>query len=257
MSEVQFTLLDEGGAEGITADFADRDEAILSWLFRSGYPVTKQIELYVQGVPKVLKTVADLQASEFWEGIEFVRITEKPLELSEPVFGDHQFVVGHENNSGEQGGYTPETSSAMSGVAATGAMLARAVPHGAGVGLADEANEAIKSGVTAGLIKAGLPSELVQNEVVEKISLILAPLVIHYIATAHAGILPGFINPQFLAAGAEMAVEAKARDNIQPILAAIGPMLKDVASVGEKHASVTVLRGGASGDVENAEAVGG
>lgn len=254
MSEMQFTLLNE--AEGYTTtQFALKGESILSWLLNSGWPAGNQIELYVQGVPTVLKTVEALRTHEFWEGIELIRITENPLEgLSEPVIG---YADDYEDSNEEQGAYTPETSSAMSGVAATGAMLARAIPHGAGVGLADEANESIKKGVTAGLIKAGLPPELVDNEVVEKIALLAAPLAIFYLATAHPGLLPSFINPQFLATGAEMAVEAKSRDYVQPLIAALGPMLKDVASVGEKHAEITVLRGGASDEVDNAEAVGG
>lgn len=122
----------------------------------------------------------------------------------------------------------------MNGISETKDMLVRAAVHGGKVAAADEAN-ALLQDIAQKFLGDTYPDAF-KTERGKEFAQVLTGLGLHYLATTHPDLIPEAEN---VAAATEYAVEASARDLLQPFIAGIRPTLGALAGVGATRKAAT------------------
>lgn len=100
---------------------------------------------------------------------------------------------------------------------------------------ANQANEIITSSIKSGLAKFNLKSEFLDSELGTMVMKAAGPILIHYLADTQAETINNMLGQNAAAnikEGCKFATQANMQDTLQPLIAFLIPMLKDLASLG-------------------------
>jgi hypothetical protein len=114
-------------------------------------------------------------------------------------------------------------------------MLTQAALDGAKLVGANKANELIVDACSKALTKAGVPEELATDEMAQTLFKLVGPIVIHYLATTQEEAIDKLIGDsasERIREGCQYATQAATMDVMEPLLAFLLPLLKDLASNG-------------------------
>jgi hypothetical protein len=114
-------------------------------------------------------------------------------------------------------------------------MMTQAALDGAKLVGANKANQLIVDACSKALEKAGVPKEMAEADMAQTVAKLVGPIVIHYLADTQGDTIDNLIGENAsvrIKEGCKFATQAATMDVMEPLLAFLLPLLKDLASGG-------------------------
>lgn len=114
-------------------------------------------------------------------------------------------------------------------------MVSQAAIDAAKLTGAKKANEVIVGAITAALEKAGIPREFSEDEYAQVILKLMGPILIHYLADTQSEVINNLIGENSanrIKEGCKFATQAATAEVMEPLIAFMVPLLKELASGG-------------------------